>query len=211
MKKFVMFVLLVMGWGLVYYLVQNPPTTRVYVYYPEVDFGETHTVSLGDGESIVFHKKTDVRSQTVWDASGKITLAQLNQYRINCFEPAENAESNSTAKMVALDEAEGFCKWLSWRESEKGCLPSGYDFSVVKPDDYRGYVDIGDKIHLVDGFSVRLQAKRQTVQHAPLSQKLQAAEERSWSVIFKHPVISTALLIAAIFFTPFWFIVRPHS
>ena len=201
MKKLLMFVLLVTGWGLVLYLVHNPTVRWVYCYYPKMDFGESYRVALGDGEEIIFRKGIDRCSNEVWKSEREITLKQFDQYRLNHLEymhcrDSDNLGTNSLATMVALDDANGFCKWLNWRESQKGQLPYGYCFSVVKPDDYNGYVDIGDKTHLIHGFPIRLGAKRQDVEQPLIAKKSEAAKIWGWKIVCDHPIFSSFLLVA---------------
>ncbi|VGO15056.1 hypothetical protein PDESU_03636 [Pontiella desulfatans] len=177
MKKVIMSVLLGIGWGLVIYLVQNPPTTRVYIYYPEVDFGETYTVNLGDGVSLVFRKHTNQYDRVAWVSECKVTIEQVEQYEQNSLEymyyqESEDCGTNDTATMVYKNEARKLCDWLTQRETLKNRLPNGYYYSVVPMENYHDYVVRGDDIQMLNGFYVKLSNKQHEVVSSPLLDKL---------------------------------------
>lgn len=219
MKKFLMVVLIVFGWGLVIYLVLNPSITRVYIYYPEVDFGETHTVNLGDGILMVFRKYTNQHDRVAWISESKVTIEQVEQYTQNSLEymycqKGEDCMANDTAIMVYKNDARKLCDWLTQREMLKNRLPNGYYYSVVPMESYHDFVVHGDDIQILNGFCVKLSNKQHEVISPPFLEKLVKDGAGIAHRIDDHLGLCIFLLIAGIIIVRlvrFWWNVCRHK
>lgn len=202
MNKLLLFALLVIGWGLVIYLALNPVVKTIHHYVPLVDFGESHSIDLG--ETTLTFTKSD--QDNGWISQHEVTVDQFNQYRLKHSEDTwcnevvphcTNCAPPYTVAMVTFKGASDFCNWVTLREYYRDRLPEGYHFTVVR-DPQRNYDYDPDKIVLSRGFLVAFEKKKTRIVQAPLIENLQRARRIILEATFIHPLVFLSVLGATV-------------